>query len=490
MFKKMFLDVIAAILVVFLLSIQTDVQAKDAGSMSNPETAAPSNGCHFGLTTLDLTGYDLSILGVGNYLDWGTQRNSSVPNNIDYYPVISVGGDDAAFAAILPGLPSRLSASPGSVWIIGNEPDSQVTYQDHIAAETYAERFYQVATLIRANDPSAKIAFGTIIQPTPVRLFYLTKVIDRLTLRAGDRAKALSLIDIYSIHSFILNEQPLFDKNGKNISWGAGVPVGYDPATWPPYRVIDGSKTYDINIFKSGVIAFRQWMKGLGEQSKPLWITEYGSLFPTFLNVSEQQTATYMEQTFDFMLSTRDASLGDVNDGNRLVQKWLWYSLNDKIDHFGGSLYNPANHQLTTVGDRFMKYNPSTAIVPVTNPDAYIDTTTTPSIAAGGIGNYRITLRVGNNISSDRMTSVRVDFYLAGNFLGSQTVNIPRCAGKQLVSFNVNHLLLPGGSYSFMANVDITDGNGVDLDPTNDVYTFPPITVPEFRYVYLSRISR
>jgi len=465
------------------LSVKTNRSSSTNPSISiAPDLRAQTGSCHFGMTVPNgVAGYDLSILGVDGYLDWWYVRNSSVAANIQYYPMLGVS--DAYYQTNLTNLPALLSANPGATWIIGNEPDSEVTYQDHITAESYAERFYAMAKIIRSQDPTAKITFGTIIQPTPVRLYYLSKAIDRLVQLAQQdgktRADALSLIDIYSIHAFILNEQPLYDSNGKNINWGAGIPLGYDANTWPPIEVIaPGPPTYDINTFKDRVIKFRQWMNALGplEQSKPLWITEYGSLFPTWLGVTELQTATYMEQTFDFMLGTKDATLGNASDDNRLVQKWFWYSLNELVTKFGGSLYNPLTQQITTVGDHFIKYNPSTTIIPVTDPDAYIDPTHL-TIGPGSMGHYKVTVKVGNTVSSDRLTGVQVDLLDGANVVGTVTTNLPRCAGILPVSFDVSNLVA-GTAYSFTARVTLVPGNGTDLDPSNDEITFPSVTMP------------
>nr|MBI2904308.1 hypothetical protein [Chloroflexota bacterium] len=43
-------------------------------------------------------------------------------------------------------------------------------------------------------------------------------------------------------------------------------------------------------------------------------------------------------------------------DGGKLVQRWFWYSLNDDLWRFGGSLYDPATKQSTVVGDAFAAY--------------------------------------------------------------------------------------------------------------------------------------
>jgi hypothetical protein len=459
------------------------IQPEDKNSL------VAASGCHFGIAVLNsVNGYDLSGLGVGHYLDWGHQRNNSVAGNIDYYSVVNVS--DSKYPAELLALNTDLDSLKGATWIIGNEPDSEVDYQDHVSAESYAERFFEMATLIRQKDPSAKIAFGTIIQPTPVRLHYLTKAINRLAALAGSRAQALALIDIYSIHAFILNEQPLYDTQGNVISWGAGVPIGWNAAGWPAYQVVNGDQTHDIELFKVRIMAFRQWMFDLGEQTKPLWITEYGSLFPTILNVSELTTATFMEQTFDFMLGTKDSSLGQAADADRLVQKWIWYSLNEQIEKFGGSLYDPRNRSLTTVGQHFINYDPSTTAVPPLNSDVYVRTDP-PLIGPSpmGPGYYQIRIRVGNLISSDRLTEVRVNLFLSGNQIGSVTLKVPRCAGTASASFHVNNLT-PGNEYVFRASVTVIGGNGPDDNLANDQLTFPPITMPTFLKVNLPLVHK
>jgi hypothetical protein len=85
--------------------------------------------------------------------------------------------------------------------------------------------------------------------------------------------------------------------------------------------------TYSIDIFRERLIAFRSWMAGISERGKPLWITEYGSLFPPidppggpdYVNVSDQDTTNFMLATFDFMLSAADDQTGLHTDGNLLV---------------------------------------------------------------------------------------------------------------------------------------------------------------------------
>jgi hypothetical protein len=80
------------------------------------------------------------------------------------------------------------------------------------------------------------------------------------------------LIDFWSIQSFILNEQ----ENG----WGTGIPPGFENDHADAVIITNFADTYSIDIFRERLIAFRGWMAGISERGKPLWITEYGSLFP------------------------------------------------------------------------------------------------------------------------------------------------------------------------------------------------------------------
>ena len=186
---------------------------------------------------------------------------------------------------------------------MGNEPDTTYENQDTLLAEVYADRYYELATIIRDLDPSARIAFGSVVQPTPIRLRYLQRAWDQLVVDAGSSAAASDLIDIWSIHAFILNEQAGY--------WGTGIPPGFEGDDWDAIIITDLTDTYSSEIFVQRINAMRTWMVSIGEREKPLWITEYGSLMPPidppggpdYYNVSDQDTADFMLATFNFMLS-------------------------------------------------------------------------------------------------------------------------------------------------------------------------------------------
>jgi hypothetical protein len=315
----------------------------------------------FGITApLGVSGYDLTSIHALSYLDWA-KDSSTVPDGVEYIHVIRV--NDAAWGngALLSTLSNIIERYPGNVWIIGNEPD-RFFYQDSITAEVYAQRYFDIANVIRAADTTAKIGFGSVVQPTPIRIRYLEKALDELErLANNNRAEAMELIDIWSIHAFILNENP--------NEWGAGVPVGFENDWTDAELITDFSDTHSIEKFTERVINFRSWMKAIGEKEKPLWITEYGSLFPpidrdpndplyqNYVNISDELTSKFMIDTFNFLLSASDSMTGLAEDNNRLVQRWFWYSLNDYRYNFGGTLFDPdQDGQITEVGKAYKRY--------------------------------------------------------------------------------------------------------------------------------------
>lgn len=340
---------------------------------AQPVESAPAfPGCRFGLTIGDggLKG-NLASTYAGGVLDWGMDNNT-IPTNVEYLHVLRVGdrytynGGDClnkrdTYADTLAKLPAALAANPGEVWLVGNEPDTNFDCQDSLTAEKYAERFYAIANLIRSADPTARIGFGSIVQPTSIRLRYLDRTWNRLVQLTGNSTRASSLIDIWSIHSFILNEWPSY-------GWGTGVPPGFENDFADAVKNQNNwALTYDINAFKPRIESFRNWMNGKGERNKPLWITEYGSLLPPidppggpdYVNVTDAQTAAYMTATFDTMLSATSATTGLSSDGNRLVQRWFWVSLSNRRYTYGGTLFDPLSTpagNITPVGTAWVNY--------------------------------------------------------------------------------------------------------------------------------------
>jgi hypothetical protein len=130
-----------------------------------------------------------------------------------------------------------------------------------------------------------------------------------------------------------------------------------------------------VPLFIEQVTNFRHWMKQHGYQEKPLIISEYGVLLPSNLLgdgagseeakilLGDQMVKDFMTGTYDWLISAIDPEIGMPADGNRLVQRWLWYSLNDQPyvnetgDGFNGSLFtHDQPGELTQFGEAFRDY--------------------------------------------------------------------------------------------------------------------------------------
>jgi hypothetical protein len=359
-----------------------------AGLAIGAARAAPDPECRFGVTA------PFSIVGLEDrfveldacaFLSWGERRPSTLPGAVEFVHMIRTSA-----APDLSHVSDLVADYPGAIWAIGNEADTcyfynDIAQQDCTTPEVYAQRYYDIATRIRSDDSTATILFGNIVQPTELRLRYLQRAWEGLISLAGSENAAADLIDVWSIHSFILNEWV--------GEWGTGVPEGFDceysngssplyGKCWdespsPPASCTESTcwdmvhytsppfpQTHSNTIFNARIEDMRQWMLDHGERDKPLWITEYGSLFPPddpdgedLVNTTDADTADFMTGTFDFLRTATDSSTGYAADGNRLVQRWFWYSLNEHRYVYGGTLYDPdAGDARTPVGDAWVAY--------------------------------------------------------------------------------------------------------------------------------------
>lgn len=332
-----------------------------AASLATAGTAAPAApglipNCRFGVTvTRSLDKVDLAGLGVGAYLDW-QQSTATTISGVDFVHVVRLRGADHQFVYDDPGsegsarfeqaLRAAVAGARGGAWLVGNEPDTTFENQDALTPDQYARAYRAVYRVIKSEDASAQVGIGTIVQPTPLRLQWLAAMLASYQ----SRYRTLPPSDFWSIHSFILRE--------KAGDWGTGIPTGLTAGAGELYSL---DQTNSVDIFSARLVAFRQWLADHGQRSKPLWVTEYGSLLPHdgrtgLVTQTPEQARDYMIGTFRFLSSAVDARTGYPQDGNRLVQRWFWYSLDDAPWHFGGSLYDPATGARTVIGDAFAAY--------------------------------------------------------------------------------------------------------------------------------------
>ena len=309
-----------------------------------------------------ITDYDVGALHIGWYSDWSTSLEPLQPGGLEYVQLIwvdqghwKISEDPDQLAA----LRVRVDANPGTVWMIGNEPECpNLPGGGRSTPEQYAAVYHELYEYIKLRDPSAQVAIGGVVLPTPLRLKWLDRVLDYYKTTYGEAMP----VDVWTIHLLILPEMSRRcppQVCGDSL-WGAGIPVGLDEPYGLLYNVVD---TWDITIFRGLVRDFRVWMNARGERNKPLWITEYGVLLSESYGATAARVNAFMTASFDFMLNTRDANLGHPADSNLLVQRWAWNSLNDNPSSFNGGLFDYRDKTFpgttTAFGQSFMAYTSS-----------------------------------------------------------------------------------------------------------------------------------
>jgi streptogramin lyase len=305
--------------------------------------------------------FDVAQLLAGWYLDF---RSSSVPPDVAAMPMdrALVMRTNTGYALNPATLDPLVDSNPGALWLIGNEPDC--VWQDNVLPEEYARIYHDLYVFIKSRDQSSQIAAGGIVQPTPLRLEYLDRVLAAYRARYGRPMP----VDLWHIHNAILNEVSC--EYDPSSCWGAGIPPGIEA----PYGAIRSVQDNDdIGIFAGQIWAFRRWMAERGYTGYPLVVSEYGVLMPESYGFGQSRVNTFMSSTFDILSNTSDTSLGDPADEYRLVQRWAWFSLDVQPwnpitgEGFNGNLFDPASNDITTFG---LQYASHTASFP---PLAYVD---------------------------------------------------------------------------------------------------------------------
>ncbi len=356
-------------MVVMLFLVMSLGHPAEAESVSAP---AASNGPNFPNCRLGVGGtfsptYAITSLNLGWYMDWNARLNPAHPNGAEYVQMVRTKPNGLSVYTFTPSLITLYQIAdqnPGAIWLIGNEPDSP--YQDKLLPAAYAQAYHDLHQWLKQRDPSARLGVGSIVQPTPLRRQYLDQVLSAYQQLYGESLPT----DLWSIHSYILREldpsDPEAQPQGPLEVWGAYIPPGFLPGITRGL-LYTYSDMFNAAIFRQRLIDFRTWMRDRGYQETPLYITEYGTLFPypPFINfdpyedefgvpIVETRTAMFMTKTFDLLRTYTDTTMGYPADNGRLVQRWLWYSFDDKI--YGGLLFNPFSGQRTGLGNVFASY--------------------------------------------------------------------------------------------------------------------------------------
>jgi hypothetical protein len=198
------------------------------------------------------------------------------------------------------------------------------------------------------------------VQGTPLRLHWLNDVLAQYRSLYGGALPA----DGWHMHEQILCE---------TCGWGAGAPPGlnaYQESEGIYYTTNDAA---DVSIFQGHVRAMRAWMRDNGYRERDLILSEFGVLQPSGCGYlaghnkasGDQMVHDFMIGTHSWLVSATDSQTGHPGDGNRLAQRWAWYSMERRmssddctyLDSANGSFYmwdDPT--QLTQFGEHFRQY--------------------------------------------------------------------------------------------------------------------------------------
>lgn len=426
--------------------------------------------------------YAVERLGAGWYHDYTFHQIPAQPGGIRYHQMVRGAGrtTPAQIQQLLDTLGPVVDANPGTIWILGNEPDRYG--QDELTPAQYARFYHDVYTFLKQRDPTSRIAIAGIVQPTPIRLRYLDMVLAAYQQSYGTTMP----VEYWDVHNFILPE---------NCDWGAGIPPGLEAYTSEgiacPVTLNDHGS---LTIFKQQLRAFRQWMTARGYQDRPLIVSEYGILLSKYHGYDYPRVRNFMLSTFDFMLTTTDPATGYPQDGNLLVQEFAWFSLNyyefnlQTYVGLNGNLFDHDSRQMMPLGldyETYVKGVTKTAIDLTLNAvhatPAQVNVNTPVLLTA--------TLANQGDASAQ---NVAVRFWQgnpfgAGSMLGTAPI-IPTLAA-QCTPTEATFSWTPtqAGVYTIFAEVQ-ADNSALDRDSTNnyayvtltisDVLTATPTTMP------------
>jgi hypothetical protein len=377
------------------------------------------------------------------------------------------------------------------MWIIGNEVDRGPNPSDgrigqgDSMPQMYARMYHEIYNYIKTWDPTALVTPSALVEFTPGRAKYLDIVYDTYLARYGKPMP----VDFWNMHLYILPEvKPDGTPNDiATVALGTSPALGIkesggDPAKCSLANVYCMAEHDDPAVFSEQVVRMRQWMKDHGYQNYPLIITEYSLLYKyvKYSNTpgdcdwkdengqcfTPERARDFAVNTFNYMESAADPSLGYPLDNNRLVQQWMWYSIFQTTDFATSNLATSGSGtlNLTLAGQAFS--TASRAEAPTVNLFATQANGQVGSVSDGKTS-VKLNVVMRNNGNTRPNQPIDVTFYRDAaltQVIGQATVPAPSgdfygmtgCAVRSLkvpVQAVVQEELSPG-DYPFWAKVD------------------------------------
>lgn len=351
----------------------------------------PAPNCRYGATALSAAQRSwLAPLGAGWYLDFTAHATQPLAG-VEFAQVLNVRQMKKGCAYLNDfyvdppltnsALGALIAAQPGALWIVGNEPDrgpNPESCLDTVQGDTYpaiyAQAYHDIYQFIKARDATARVGIAGLVQVTPGRLQYLDKVWQAYQQRYQTKIP----VDVWNMHLYILPEaRPDGTPNGiANVALGTDPALAIRESDNDPNRCADPgvycwAEHDDLSIFAQQVVAMRTWMLQHGERDKPLILSEYSQLYPftdyddpvnptqCFLQdeygkcFTQARITNFLNRTAEYLETAASADLGYPLDGNRLVQQWMWFSVNNSSVGYVSNLASNDLKTLTEVGDAY-----------------------------------------------------------------------------------------------------------------------------------------
>ena len=311
-------------------------QAPAVTRVAEPGLFSPRQRMGFVAPLRDVERYDIAQLGAGWHISCQRGEDPVPAAGMECAQLVGVTG--GVSQSDLASLREIAASHPGRLWLVGNEPD--VIWQLNATPEEYARLYRDVYEAIKGADPTSQVAIGATSQVTPLRLRYLDEI-----LAAYSRIYSEPMpVDVWNIHLAVLREE--------RGTWGVDIPPGMPDDEGTLYQIEDNG---EIEILKEQVVAFRRWMAERGLRDKPLIVTEFSVLMPPEYGFPVERVESFMVAAFDYLMTATDEDTGYPPDGNRLVQRWAWYSVADSV-YATGNLFDPETRQITPLGEAFAAY--------------------------------------------------------------------------------------------------------------------------------------
>lgn len=490
-----------------------DIQ--DDSGIESPEPneggVATAPNCRYGVTASEKGATALAAMKIGWVVTFRANEPDWLPSSVAHTPMIRLKQNTdengrlptytASPSFTENGLGRLIRANPGAIWIVGNEVD-RVYWQDDLMPEIYAVAYHDAYHFIKRVDPTAKVAVSGLVLVSPGRLQYLDKV-----LEAYRQRYSVSMpVDVWTFHAYIFPERNEEYNNhpdgGKPVF--ASVANGTDPAIaiknplWirPLEERLALCQRDDfwciyehdnITLFSQQVIAMRTWMKTNGYQYTPLLLTEW-SLLHSYRETGNgecevrdeqgncfapQRVTRFMEDSVQYLENAIDPNLGYPLDGNRLVQQWAWFLLDDMDlgDFIAGNpslLLNPATGVRTQMGNKYRDLIQQSTTQPnLLIEQVYADLVDVDPQSGAAVATLRV--RVRNNGNTPTVAPFEVIFFRDSGLtqeIGRATVpaGLDGCAVNDVVA-QIEWSDLEEGVHPYWVEVDAENAVGAAQPP-------------------------